>query len=221
MVDLFLQLQHLPEHKRRSLNEQKIIEEVVKKYPMIEVKNGDVLFGWVPKCSVDFREDEIHFSTNAALMDYMSYAAVAFADVLGIPVIDDPQMGREISVSEFVKDMDELQKNLARELQQSSAPRIIRLYPVQGDKFRMLQLENVIDETNKRIGKRVLVKIPIGNEFSFSVVGEDGTTLTKFTADEELRYLEAEYPKTSDLDHSEQIVAMLTDILPATKRTNR
>lgn len=222
MVDLFLNLTHLPEDKRRSFKEENAIAEVIKNYPALEIRDGEVLFGWVPKCSVDFRENTIHFSTNAALTDYMTYAVVAFADVLGIPVIEDPQMGREIPISEYDKVMKNLSKKLALDQKQSSAPRIIRLYPVQGDQFRMLQLENAIDETNKRIEKQVLVKIPIGNEFSFFVRGEDETNrLATFTADEQLRYLEAEYPKILDLDRFEQIVTLLAEALPAKKRTNR
>ena len=83
-------------------------------------------------------------------------------------------------------------------------------------------MENAIDQTNKLIGKQVLVKVPMGNEFSFSVTDEDGTShLAKFTADEQLRYLEAKYPKTLRPKHFERVITILVEILPAMKRMNR
>lgn len=208
-VDLEIKLKHLPREKRKYFNFEETCKEVMRKYPIMKIE-GSILFGNARKCDISFDKGVIYFGTNAALYDYMNYAAYAFADVLGIEVVNDDQEGREIPISELSELLGKVPKMLEEERRRGLLPVIYKLKPKKG-KFRLLQIEKAFEKINQKHGKDIVVY----NRLEGYVLLSDKTkeNLTIFY-ERDLSEIEVEKPE-KETDRFEKVLSELVNELDA------
>ena len=150
-VDLSIKIP--PNANLKTIGDEKNIEEkVMEKYPLLELDKGEARFKGINKCDYyfDIKRGELGATSNGALYNYVVYTLYAFADILGVNEIFDPQDGKTYPLSDYKQIIEDVPLELDIERKQPLSPDVYRLYPTDAEKFTVTQIMQAVDKINEK-----------------------------------------------------------------------